>query len=166
MKIEYLADYPQFISVVNKWIFNEFSYLVPHTKEKDWLIALKKRLHKNRIPTSFIVIVNDQPVGFACLIEHDMDTHRHLTPWLAGVFVIPDQRKKGIGSQLVRRVMSEAKNLNIKTLYLFTPDRKHFYKRLGWQVIEQTTYHGYEVFIMSIQLDSNERSGEEHSSTN
>jgi len=153
MRIAYLADYPQFVPLINKWLFQEFSHLTIESSERKWLIALKKKLHKKKIPTSFVAISGENPIGFACLVHQDMETHKHLTPWLAGVYVIPEQRRQGIGTRLVLHAMAEAKELSITTLYLFTPDKKSFYERLGWNVLEQTDYRGVNVFVMSVDLD-------------
>jgi hypothetical protein len=37
-------------------------------------------------------------------------------------------------------------------LYLYTPDKEGFYSRLGWQVVERTSYRGYQQVVMSLPL--------------
>lgn len=91
-------------------------------------------------------------VGSASIIDYDMDDRTELTPWLASVFVAPEQRRRGVGGDLVRHVMDRARHAGIATLYLFTPDRQRFYQRLGWHELEQTRYRGYPVTIMCGKL--------------
>ena len=78
-----------------------------------------------------------------------MDSRLDLTPWLAGVFVASQHRRKGIGAALVRRILDEATPLHISKLYLYTVDSTAFYANLGWSWLEHTVYRGKEVSIMS-----------------
>jgi len=79
-----------------------------------------------------------------------MVTRKDLSPWLASVFVPPEHRGKGIGTALTRRIMDEAKALDVGTLYLFTPDRETFYSRLGWTVLERPEYRREQIVIMKL----------------
>ena len=83
-----------------------------------------------------------------------MVTRKELSPWLASVYVVQEHRNKGIGSELVRVVMSKIWEQKIKTLYLFTPDRVNFYKNLEWSVLEETVYHCEHVTIMQLFLNN------------
>ncbi|NOU13132.1 MAG: GNAT family N-acetyltransferase, partial [Methylococcaceae bacterium] len=80
------------------------------------------------------------------------DTRPELTPWLASVFVAPKHRNNGVGSQLVKNVMQQAKEAGINELYLFTPDRETFYQKLGWSVLAKEDYRGHAVTVMSVKL--------------
>jgi predicted N-acetyltransferase YhbS len=75
-----------------------------------------------------------------------------LAPWLAGVFVKPQCRGKGIGSELVRRIEAEARSLGVSTLYLYTPHTESLYERLGWSVTERCEYRNTNVVVMSKEL--------------
>ncbi|MGY8814065.1 MAG: GNAT family N-acetyltransferase, partial [Gammaproteobacteria bacterium] len=79
-----------------------------------------------------------------------MQSRLELSPWLAGVFVAPQCRNLGIGSQLVRHVMQEACDAEIKKLYLFTPDQEQFYEKLGWTTFSREEYQGTPVTVMEI----------------
>jgi len=78
-----------------------------------------------------------------------MDTRMELTPWLAGVFVAPRHRRKGVGAQLVRGIMAEAAGLKIPLLYLYTVHSEKFYANLGWSLQEHTAYREQSVAIMT-----------------
>ncbi len=75
-----------------------------------------------------------------------------LSPWLASIYVLPENRGQGIGTALVERVIEEAVELGIETLYLFTPDRKGFFASLGWSVVEHTEYREQKVVIMALHI--------------
>lgn len=86
-----------------------------------------------------------------------MDTRMDLTPWLAGVFVAPDFRRRGIGSALVERVVQHATQLGVMRLYLYTPTADQVYSRLGWSALVRTHYRGADVTVMSYDVWSNGR---------
>jgi predicted N-acetyltransferase YhbS len=149
MTIEYLADHPEFLSILAAWQHAEWGYLRPG----DTIEARTKRLRgegeRGRIPLTVVAHENGEVLGSASLIPHDMDTRMELSPWLAGVFVGPDYRRKGIGAQLVRRIMAEAASLEVPILYLYTVHSENFYSALGWSLQEHTTYRGQDVAIMT-----------------
>jgi N-acetylglutamate synthase-like GNAT family acetyltransferase len=72
-----------------------------------------------------------------------------LTPWMAGVFVGEPYRRKGIGAELVRRIMVEAGKLDVPLLYLYTVHSEKFYAALGWTLMERTNYREQKVVIMT-----------------
>ena len=96
----------------------------------------------------------DRVVGTASIVKHDMSTRSELSPWLSSVYVPLEFRNRGIGSKLVRVVMQEAHSLGVKRLHLFTPDAMGFYTRLGWNVLEKTTYHSIDVVIMLYEIEA------------
>ena len=89
-------------------------------------------------------------LGFASLIEHDMETHLDLSPWLAALYVLSEHRRKGIGEVLAKRIIIEAKKLNIKQIFLFTSIgfKVDFYSKIGWMPIKTVKYKGTDAVIM------------------
>jgi GNAT superfamily N-acetyltransferase len=79
-------------------------------------------------------------LGSASLVEHDMATRPELSPWLSGVFVAPEHRRRGVGAALVERVVLEARVLRTPRLYLYTLGSGALYLRLRWSVMEHTFY--------------------------
>ena len=153
MVFDYLCNYPQYYKNVADWMFNQWSYLYKDSKKEEWLKNIIKRSNKNSIPEIIICEINSKLVGTASIVQCDMDTHKHLTPWLASVYVAEEERRKGIGTKIVNRMIEECKNLNIKKLYLFTFDMMDFYKKLGWKTIEKTKYFNQDVEVMSLDIN-------------
>ena len=149
MTIEYLADHPEFLSILAAWQHAEWGYLRPGDTIEARTNRLRGEGERGRIPLTVVAHEDGEVLGSASLIPHDMDTRMELSPWLAGVFVGPDYRRKGIGAQLVRRVMAEAASLDVPILYLYTVHSEKFYTDLGWSLQEHTTYRGQNVAIMT-----------------
>jgi len=150
-RIEYLADHPSFLPSLAQWHHAQWSYLDVGVSLEQRLAALQKH-GKAQVPTTVIALSGSRLLGSASLIAHDMDTYPELSPWLASVYVAPEYRRRGIGSALVQRIVAQARALGFEHLYLFTPDKEHFYARLGWSVLERTMYRGYAQVVMVLHL--------------
>ncbi len=100
---------------------------------------LRERRTSDQIYETFVALLDSVPVGTATVLDHDVDTERRpdLTPWVAAVYVIPEARRQGIGEQLLSQATAFTQSRGFKTVYLWTTDRRNWYERLGWQLIEQ-----------------------------
>jgi GNAT superfamily N-acetyltransferase len=152
MQIGYLADHPDFILPLARWHHQEWAYLRPDESIEARTERLRGCCGHKEIPTVVIAFNDRVLLGSAMLVAHDMDTRMDLSPWLAGVFVAPEQRRRGIGGALVQRVIEEAGGLGVQRLYLYTPSAEEFYARRAWLLVERTNYHGANVVVMSLDV--------------
>jgi GNAT superfamily N-acetyltransferase len=152
MKIIDLRQDPQHLNTLAQWHHDQWAYLHPGGSLAGRIEKMAAYLGDTFIPTIFIA-KNPDILGSAAIVAHDMDTRPDLTPWLASVYVAPEHRKKGVGAELVRHVMREARQAGIKTFYLFTPDQEHFYQKLGWRTLRKESYHGHDVTVMQVVLN-------------
>jgi GNAT superfamily N-acetyltransferase len=152
MKIEYLADNLALVPIIARLHHEEWGYFNPGDSVEKRIANLQTHLGKKQIPTTFVSLFGGILLGSASLMAHDMDTRMDLSPWLASLYVLPENRGQGIGTALVQRVIEEAKELSVETLYLFTPDRKGFFASLGWSEIEHTEYREQKVVIMALHI--------------
>jgi N-acetylglutamate synthase-like GNAT family acetyltransferase len=107
------------------------------------------------VPTVVVGLIGTELCGSAMLVANDMDTRRDLSPWLAGVYVIAQHRRRGIGAALVARIVEEATGLGAPRLYLCTDSSETLYARLGWSTIERNLYKSIVVTVMARDLSSN-----------
>ena len=150
MKIEYLADCLDVIPTLSGWHHKEWLVYNPGESMEERVAKMTAQAGKGAVPTTFVAIEDGTVLGSASLVAHDMDTRMDLSPWLASVLVAPEHRRRGVGTTLVNRVVDEARALGFRTLYLFTPDKEAFYKKLGWQFLERTEYMTKSVVVMSL----------------
>jgi len=148
MDIRLLVDRLDCVSTVAIWVLREWGHLTPGWTLDQVIEEYHARAQRDAIPLALIALVEGRPVGTASLIAHDMTSRPELCPWLAAVYVLPEQRGQGIGSRLVRSIEQKARLLEIGTLYLMTPDRVAFYQRLGWVEMERTNYRNEDVTLM------------------
>ena len=149
MTIEYLADHPKFLSTLAQWQHSEWGHLRPGDSVEARMARLQSSVQIRRVPLTVVAVADGELLGSASLVAHDMETRMELTPWLAGVFVASEHRRKGVGAQLVRHIMSEAATLHVPVLYLYTVHSENFYANLGWSLQEHTGYREQNVAIMT-----------------
>lgn len=152
MDILDLKEEPEHIPLLAAWHHHEWASLNPGQSLQHRIDKMQCYLGDALIPGTFIAKENDQLIGSAAIVEHDMDNKPELSPWLASVFVDPRYRRKGVGTSLILHVMNKAKEAGIKTLYLFTPNEEAFYEKLGWSTINNELYLDQTVTIMKIKL--------------
>ena len=149
MTIELLADHLEAVPTIARWQHSEWGNL----REGDTLAARTARLEaqigRDSIPLVVVALDGQEVLGSASLVANDMKTRPELTPWLAGVFVAPQYRRRGIAGELVRRIVTEAARLEVPLLYLYTVHSEALYARLGWTVQERTNYLQHDVVIMT-----------------
>ena len=149
MRIENLSDHPEALPILAKWQHAEWGHIRPGDTLELRQGRLERWCNRDRIPMTLVALDGNRVLGSASLIEHDMETRMDLTPWLAGVFVSETDRRRGIGAQLVRRIMEEAGRLKVELLYLYTVHSEKFYAALGWKLMERTTYREQKIVIMT-----------------
>jgi GNAT superfamily N-acetyltransferase len=152
--IDFIGQYTGFIPIVAKWHQDEWHHISPHLSTELRVSLYHSYTNTSSIPCCLLAIDNNIPVGSASLLESDMHSHPHLSPWLASVFVPKNYRGRGIASQLISQCLENARENNIQTLYLFTPNQMEFYLKRGWELIEHTIYQGEDVDIMAYKLNT------------
>lgn len=156
METSYLADHEHFLPTLAAWQHREWG----HLRTGDTLDARTGRLRaactRGRVPTVFIAHSGGELFGSAMLVTQDMETRPDFSPWLAGVFVAPAHRGRGIASALIERAVEEARRLGVPRLHLFTATAEPLYARLGWTVCERTRYRGEEVTVMALGLTTSD----------
>ena len=151
MTIEYLADRPEALPTLARWQHAEWGNLRPGDTIDARVARLKGQMGRDAVPLTVVALDGEEVLGSASLIAHDMETRPELTPWLASVFVGPEYRRRGIASQLVRRIMAEAARLEVPLLYLYTVHSEQLYAGLGWSFLERAPYREQEVVIMTCE---------------
>lgn len=152
MQIEYLADHPQHVEALARLHFAEWGDLNPGQTLAMRIASTRKACGRGGVPSTVVALDGGVLVGSAALVERDMHDRPDLTPWLAGVYVRPEYRRRGVASALVRRVEADAAAAGIHVLYLYTPDADGLYARLGWSELERRRYRNIDAIIMTKQL--------------
>jgi len=154
MNIDFLGKHMDVLPELARLHFDEWRHLNPDKTLEDRIDKLREIAASNEPPFMVVAFEGHQLVGSAALVFEDMRTRKDLSPWLAGVFVKPEFRRKGIATTLIRHIEKSAAEHGIKQLYLYTEHARDLYARLGWVDMEECEYHGVNVAIMSKGLDA------------
>jgi GNAT superfamily N-acetyltransferase len=146
-----VSDRPELAPLVAGWLVDAF-HRPPSGMTAEAMTALI--LAPPQGPEeSFILFEDDRPVGTASLSHDDLPSRPDLTPWLAGVFVLPEHRGRGHASALVRHVEGFARAASVAELWLYTLTAEPLYARLGWLRAGLERNNGREVVLMRRRLD-------------
>lgn len=99
---------------------------------------------REELPIGVVALVDDRVCGIAALKRESIDTHRHLSPWVAALMVPPELRCRGIGTDLIRAVAGIARELGFPTIYCGTSTANGLLERDGWRLIERASLDGEE----------------------
>jgi len=151
MKVDYLFNQKQFVPGLTQHMYEHWRTLLEATGKsgQDFAQSMRDRCRTDSLPLALVAFDADELLGTISLKPRDLDIRPELTPWLGGLFVLPQYRGRGIGSVLVGRIVAEAERLLLPCLYLWTPSSEGLYARHGWTLLERAPYHGYEISIMN-----------------
>jgi GNAT superfamily N-acetyltransferase len=130
-----IADRPDLVPIVAGWLWHEWWHQDGYTLEQTH-DAVAASVSPSGPPQSFVLLVDGKPIGTASLVAHDLDERPDLTPWLAGVFVIPEARGRGHVVHLIEAVEAACRFAAIPVVWLYTAGAEHVYARAGWHSVE------------------------------
>src|SRR5262249_7958775 len=140
VRVDYLADHPDVLSRVACWLGRHwFNRLGRSRRQCD--ACLRSRLNRDRPALALVAFAGAEAIGTASIavdvvpgpvriLRPAATPHTHC---LAGVYVVPKRRGRGVGSALCRRALAEAERMELPSLDLYTADREAYYARLGWR---------------------------------
>src|SRR2546423_2300578 len=152
VRISYLVEYPEYIPQLGQWLFEQWDAILGEKTPEARIKKLNAHMNRDQLPIAWVAHANGQLLGTAALRVHDLEGREDLTPWLGGVFVGSQFRRRGIGAALCTTVEEAARSLRVKTLYLFTLDQQEWYSGQGWRVIAPCVWHERPGAIMLKRL--------------
>jgi N-acetylglutamate synthase-like GNAT family acetyltransferase len=147
-----LIDYLQHMPQLTEWMFQEWDVMLGQKTPEARIKELNAHMNRDQLPIAWVAHANGRLLGSAALRVHDIEGHEHLTPWLGGVYIGPQFRRRGIGAALCTTVEEAARSRGVQTLYLFTLDKQAWYSRQGWTVLAPCVWHERPGEIMSKRL--------------
>jgi len=142
-----MIDYASEVPRIASWFFEQWRPLYGDESVASVERRIRTWLTRNQIPTALVAISDNDVVGTVALKDRELPGLEY-GPWLAGLFVVPDHRRRGIGALLVAAAERQASALGVRLLHLYTPASEGFYERLGWTVIERVALPSGTVSVM------------------
>jgi len=152
-RLVYLADEPQHLPTVARWLHEEWGHMPPGSTLEDRYAELERQMQRDAMPLAIVAVDGGRPVGFAALVDHQPTGLPAAAPRLANVYVTLDHRRHGLGSRLSQRIAKEAARLGQRRLYLYANEQETLYARLGWRTVERCQTPGWgETLVMLREL--------------
>ncbi len=130
-----LARRPDLLPTVAEWVWQQWWRGWGRTLDETMAIYADCRAELGA-PQTFVLLAGDQPVGTATLARKDLEERPDLTPWLAGVFVVPAARGRGYVTHLLAAFDNACCRAAIPQAWLYTTTAEPVYLRAGWQRAE------------------------------
>lgn len=145
-----LPDTPE-IAICARWRIDTFSDVLTNSFEQE-IVTLNEFAAVKKGQAGFVAHWDGQPVGVGLLVPTEIEPRHPVTPWLAGLFVVPEFRQHGIATSLINAVGQEALGQGNESIYLYTDESEMFYAKCGWSVEERGIWHGLPTLLMSKKL--------------
>ncbi len=146
------AERPDLVPITARWRWEAFFRASGRPFESVLEAAQGTAATAGLMPRTLVLLADGAPVGTASLTAHDLDERPDLTPWLAGVFVVPHARGQGHAGRLIAAVEQVARTGSIAALWLYTNTAEPIYARAGWQTIETIQHNGKPFALMRRDL--------------
>jgi GNAT superfamily N-acetyltransferase len=156
IRIDYLSEHAELAGELAKFSWGEWQPIYEQRGQTfaDALKSYRERAQRDGLPLALVAFAAEQLIGTVSLKPQDLDIRPEITPWLGGLFVVPEWRYHGIASLLMERAVDEARRLKLPRLFLWTSSAEALYLRLGWRVVERTGYCDKTIVIMQIDVGS------------
>lgn len=119
-----------------EWNYNWWG-IRNHESFEEVKCGLEHSLNTDRLPQTFVAVLDDEPVGMYQLsMCEDLNSRPDIYPWLINVYVDEFYRGNHVCRELMKTVEENAKKAGLKELYLYT---KHIglYEKFGWEFVEE-----------------------------
>ncbi len=147
-----LAERPDLLDLVARWTFGEWGHLNAGQTLAGRVARVRAGMNVDAVPSIVVALEADgRVVGTATLMDDDLEGDPR-NPWLASVYVPPEERGRGVASALVRAIEGLAARLGHRRLYLFTASAPALYAGLGWRTLESRDYRGERITVMDRDL--------------
>ena len=150
--IELLGHHLDLVPLVARWHWDEWGSANSDSSLEEWTAQLARKTRTDGMPCSWIAFVDGEPVGSVALELDGVEPRPELKPDLGGLYVLPRDRSRGIGSALVLACEAAARRFGVEELYLYTESAETLYARLGWETFERMQFKMQLVAIMRRSL--------------
>jgi GNAT superfamily N-acetyltransferase len=159
VRIDFLKNQPVFARRLAELCGDQWEHLYVDWDRAVGLREFELQRADGRLPLSLVAIEGKELLGMVSLIFNDLPGYEHLNPWLASLLVLPEHRKKGTGSRLVREAERLLVLNRMSRAYLFTESACAFFAKLGWTALTTTSCNHHPIVILTKDFPESESQG-------
>jgi predicted N-acetyltransferase YhbS len=132
--VELLADRPHLVEAVGLMRWQEWGHEPEPESVAWWVGTTTQEAGRDELPITLVAI--DQTgvaIGAVGLSEFDIQERRDRSPWIVGMIVRADRRRRGVGRTLLARLEAFADSHHHHRLWVATETAAPFYEECGYR---------------------------------
>ncbi len=137
IRIHLLSECPEHAPLLAEWFSTEWrDFFRNWSKQRivdEYLTAARGG---DGLPLVIVAESDGKPCGTVMLRTEWRDSHRHLSPWVGGLYVLPAYRGRSVARQLISALARLAAQRGFASVYAGTTTLGRFLKTLGWEYQE------------------------------
>ena len=114
--------------------------------------SLQALVSDQREQVALVAKIDGVLAGVCLLVRSELEPCHPVSPWLAGLYVAPEHRCRGVGRALVRAIEYQARQRGHRRVHLYTDGAVPYYERLGWSTIDRIEWKGTPTVLMAREL--------------
>lgn len=135
LRVTTIRERPDLLPIVSEWLWREWWEQRGKTCSETAAVYAAGNADRGA-PQTFVLLENERAVGTATMARQDLEERPDLTPWLAGVFVIPDRRGRGYVQHLLAAFERACRTCAVDVAWLYTNTAERLYLGAGWEAVE------------------------------
>jgi predicted N-acetyltransferase YhbS len=155
VEIENLAAEPDLPATIAALQFANWGRSTGYGSAEEYERFLCDAARSSRLPAVLVAKRAGKFLGSVNLLVREMTTRPLLSPWLAQLFVIEEERGRGVGTALARACLARFAELGFSRVHLYTAASTTlpaYYAALGWKTIEEIEYLGKMRAVMAFDF--------------
>ena len=141
------------IALCAKWRIEAFGDVLDNSIQ-DEIKRLEAFVADQTLQVALVASCDGVPAGTCLLAPKELEPCHPVSPWLAGLYVAPEYRRRGVGRLLIRAIEEQARKRGNTQLYLYADDATSYYEKLEWRVVEQNLWKDHPMALMARDLSA------------
>jgi GNAT superfamily N-acetyltransferase len=149
-----LADHPHLVAEVGLMRWREWGRAPEPTDPSFWVSVTGDEAGRISLPVSWVAVDADgQAVGAVGLGTFDIEERRDRSPWVLGMIVHPERRRRGIGRLLLATLSDWASSRGTLQVWVATGGAAvRFYNGCGWDTVETFSRGSEDTTVLTRHL--------------
>ncbi|MET3926591.1 GNAT family N-acetyltransferase [Devosia sp. 2618] len=103
---------------------------------------LSERMRRDGLPLGIVALVDGEVAGTCAVTAGSGGVVTERSPWLSGLVVAPEMRRRGVGRAMLGRARQEARRLGHQWIYALTADAAGLFEAEGWVEVDRIEVAG------------------------
>jgi len=147
INIRPLAQNLDLIPMVETWFEAEWPAYYGHGGRGSAKSDLLAYANGDGLPFGLVAFRYGVACGFGALKREAFPSHPHLSPWAGAAYVVPSQRRCGVGAALLLALEAQARALGYFHIYCATGTSASLLERNGWSLLSHVLHDGQQVGV-------------------